>query len=182
MKRTVIIGAATLAICVAPLVYASQDLATPVTPDTIGGLWEALSKDDTRVFRLELEADRGWLAVGIPFIDPMIFALTDTRWQKGGVELHFRGVGSSSRGAGGPDDPTPYTAILRLRGVAWREPTLRQEGGLLTGEFVLSPERPNPSRWKLSFQKSTAIPYLDTISKLSEQAKEAINQQRHKPE
>src|SRR4051794_32556052 len=113
MKRTVIVGAATLAICIAPLVYASQDPAPPITADTIGGLWEALSKDDTRVFRLELEAGRGWLAVGIPFIDPMIFALSDTRWRKGGVELYFRGVGRSSRGAAGPDDPTPYTAILR---------------------------------------------------------------------
>ncbi len=178
MKRTAIVAAASLMICVAPVIRASQDPAPPVTPETINGLWEAFSKDDTRVFRLELDAGRGWLAVGIPFIDPMTFALTDTRWQQGGVELYFRGVGRSSRGAGGPDDPTPYTAVLRLRGVAWKIPEIRQEGGHLTGVFVLSPDRPNPSRWKLSFQKSTAIPYLDTISKLSEQAKEANERQR----
>ena len=111
MKRTAIVAAASLMICVAPVIRASQDPAPPVTPETINGLWEALSKDDTRVFRLELDAGRGWLAVGIPFIDPMTFALTDTRWQKGGVELYFRGVGRSSRGAGGPDDRTPYTAV-----------------------------------------------------------------------
>lgn len=157
---------------------ASQDPAPPVTPETIGGLWEALSEDDTRVFRLELSDGKGWLAVGIPFTEPMIFALADTRWQKDGVELYFRGVGRSSRGAGGPDDPTPYTAVLRLRGVAYTVPEIRQEGGLLTGVFVLSPERVNPSKWKLRFQKSTAIPYLDTISKLSAQAKEAIERQR----
>ena len=112
----------------------------------------------------------------------MIFALTETRWQKGGVELCFRGVGRSSRGAHGPDDLTPYTAVLRLRGVAWSAPEVRQEGGVLTGVFVLCPEQKNPSRWKLRFLKETAIPYLDTISKLSVQAKEAIEQQRHKPE
>jgi hypothetical protein len=182
MKRTAIVSAASLMICVAPFIRASEDPAPPVTPDTIGGLWEALSTDDTRVFRLELDGGRGWLAVGIPFTDPMIFSLTDTRWNEHGVELHFKGVGRSSRGAGGPDDPTPYTAVLRLRGVAYRVPEIRQEGGLLTGEFVLSPERPNPSRWKLRFLKETAIPYLDTICKLSAQAKEAIEQQRHKSE
>lgn len=182
MKRTAIVSAAALMICAARFTCASQDPAPAVNRETINGLWEALSDRDTRVFRLEVDGERGWLAVGIPFIDPMIFALTDTRWRNGGVELHFRGVGRSSRGAGGPDDPTPYTAVLRLRGVAWREPTLRQEGGLLTGVFVLSPERVNPSRWKLSFQKSTAIPYLDTISKLSVQAKEAIEQQRQNGE
>jgi hypothetical protein len=131
---------------------------------------------------MEITGAKGWLAVGIAFIDPMIFTLTDTLWQKDGVELHFRGVGESSRGAGGPDDATPYTAVLRLRGYAWREPTLRQEGGLLTGVFILSPDRPHPSRWELSFQKSTAAPYLETISRLSQQAKDAIEQQRNKPE
>jgi hypothetical protein len=154
----------------------SQDPAPPVTAETINGLWEALSDVDTRVFRLELSEGKGWLAVGIPFGEPMTFALTNTRWQKNGVELQFKGIGRSSRGAGGPDDLTPYTAVLRLRGVAYTVPEIRQEGGLLTGTFVLCTERPNPSRWKLRFQKSTAIPYLDTISKLSVQAKEALEQ------
>ena len=159
-------------------VVGNQYPAPPVTPETINGLWEALSEDDTRLFRLELADGAGWLAVGIPFIEPMIFALTETRWQSDGVELRFKGVGSSSRGAGGADDPTPYTAVLRLRGVAWRAPEFHQAGGLLTGEFVLSPERPNPSRWKLRFIKDTISPYLDTICKLSVQAKEAIEQQK----
>ena len=111
----------------------------------------------------------------------MIFSLTDTRWDEHGVELHFIGVGRSSRGSGGPDDPTPYTAVLRLQGVASKVPEFRYESGLLTGEFVLSPERPNPSRWKLRFVKETS-PYLDAICKLSAQAKEAIEQQGHKSE
>src|SRR5688572_5474548 len=156
MKRIAIASAVGLIICVAPFARASQDPAPPVTPETINGVWGAISRDwEPRVFRIEIAGDKGWLAVGIAFIDPMIFTLTDTLWQKDGVELHFRGVGRSSRGAGGPEDPTPYTAVLRLRGYAWREPTLRQEGGLMTGVFILSPDRPHPSRWELSFQKST---------------------------
>ena len=66
MKRTAIVSAATLMICVAPLLRAGTDPAPPVTPDTIGGLWEALSTDDTRVFRLELEGAVGSLPLAFP--------------------------------------------------------------------------------------------------------------------
>jgi len=178
MRVIVALAVVTLISSVPHWAMGNQNLAPPVTPETINGLWEALSEDDMHVFRLELADGAGWLAVGISFIEPMIFALTETQWQKNGVELRFRGVGSSSRGAGGSDDPTPYTAVLHLRGVAWRAPEFGQGGGLLTGEFVLSPERPNPSRWKLRFLKQTISPYLDTICKLSVQAKEAIEQQK----
>ena len=40
MKLTAIVSAASLMICVAPFIRASQDPAPSVTPDTIGGLWE----------------------------------------------------------------------------------------------------------------------------------------------
>lgn len=179
MRVSVALAVLNVIVSTARFTVAGQDPAPPVTPQTINGLWEALSERDTRVFRLELAQGAGWLAVGIPFIEPMIFALTDTRWQKGDVELHFKGVGSSSRGAHGPDDPTPYTAVLRLRGVAWTAPEVRQEGGVLTGVFILCPEQKPENQWKLRFLKETAIPYLDTISKLSLQAKEAIERQRH---
>jgi hypothetical protein len=157
--------------------------APPVTPDTIGGVWEALSSDDAPVvFRLELDGSHGWLAV-VAVSDPMIFSLTDTRWNESGVELHFKG-------AGGPNDPTPYTGVLRLHGVVRKAPEFHHESGLLTGEFVYSPELPNPanmarswwSQWKLRFLKHTTFPYLDTVCKLSRQAREAIEQQRRKSE
>jgi hypothetical protein len=159
---------------------ASQDPAPPVNAETIKGLWEAIAESDTRVFRMELADDSGWLAVGIPFIDPMTFALTQTRWKKGGVELYFKGVGRSSRDAHGPDDTKPYTAVLRLQGVAWTAPEVAQAGGQMTGVFVLNPEK-YPSIWKVRFLKETAIPYLETISKLSADVKQAIERQKQSP-
>jgi len=153
--------------------------APPVDRDTIKGSWEALAEDYERVFRLELGDGLGWLSIGVQFIDPMIFTLTKTRWDKSGVELYFKGVGSSSKGAGGPDDLTPYTALLRLKGVAWKD--ANTSGGLLTGVFVLCPERKNPSRWKVRFLKDTAFPDFKTLLQLSERAKQAIEQQKQNP-
>ena len=120
MRIIVTLAVITLMSSVPRWAIGNQDPAPPVTPETVNGLWEALSENDTRAFRLELADGAGWLAVGIPFIEPMVFALTEMRWQSDGVELRFRGVGRFSRGAGGADDPTPYTAILQLRGAACR--------------------------------------------------------------
>src|SRR5690349_12548344 len=92
----------------------SVDPAPPVNPETLNGVWEALSDRDTRVFRLEITNDAGWLAIGLEFIEPMIFRLSNTEWEKDGVVLHFEGVGRSAHGAHIPDDGTPYTAVLRL--------------------------------------------------------------------
>jgi hypothetical protein len=177
------IASAALAFIIANAAHAlaSQDPAPPVNAETIKGLWEAIADSDTRVFRMEIADDAGWLAVGIPFIEPMIFALTQTRWQKSGVELNFKGVGRSSRGAHGPDDTTPYTAVLRLRGVAWSAPEVGQAGGQMTGVFVLNPEEKSPSVWKVRFLKETAIPYLETVSKLSAEVKQAIERQKQSP-
>jgi hypothetical protein len=108
-------------------------------------------------------------------MEPMTFVLTQTRWNTDGVELSFKGVGRSSHGARGPDDPTPETALLKVHGVAWSAPQFGQSGGELTGEFVLSPEK-YPSVWKVRFIRMTAIPYLETISKLSAQVKQAIEE------
>ena len=158
---------------------ANQDPAPPVNADTIKGLWEAIADSGSamRVFRMELADKTGWLAVGIPFVEPMTYVLTQTRWKKDGAELYFKGVGQSSRGAHGPDDPTPETAILRVHGVAWSAPEFGQAGGELTGEFAMHPEK-YPRVWKVRFVKMTAIPYLETISKLSAEVKQAIEQEK----
>ena len=156
---------------------ASQDPAPPVNTETIKGVWDAIADNgsSTRVFRMELAENKGVLAVGVPFFEPMTFALTKTVWKDDGVELYFKGVGSSSHGAHGPDDPTPLTAVLRLHGVAWSAPEYGQSGGELTGEFTQ-----NPGKWqsvtKAEFVKLTRLPYLDTISKLSAEVKQAIEQ------
>ena len=178
------IGGAALAFlhAAAACVIAGQNPAPPVNAETIKGVWEAIadSGSATRVFRMELAEKTGWLAIGIPFIAPMTFALTETRWKKDGVELHFQGVGGSSRGAHGPDDTTPYTALLKLHGVASSAPEVGQAGGQMTGEFVVNPDK-YPSVSKVQFVKMTAIPYLETISKLSAEVKQAIEQQKQNP-
>ena len=105
----------------------------------------------------------------------MTFVLTQTRWNTDGVELSFNGVGRSSHGAEGPDDPAPETVLLKVQGVAWSAPQFGQAGGELTGEFLLGPEKYH-NVWKVKFIKMTALPYLETISKLSAQVKQAIEE------
>ncbi len=167
---------ATILLITAELSFANVQVAPPVDRETIQGSWESLSEDYERVFRLELGDGSGWLAVGIQFIEPMIFALTNTQWRDSGVDLYFTGVGRSSKGAHGPDDHTPYTALLRLSGVAWKDGDTG--GGLLTGVFVLCPEQKPENSWKVRFLKNTAIPDFNSLLRLSEQAKQAIERQK----
>jgi hypothetical protein len=129
---------------------------------------------------MELADDVGWLAIGISHIEPMTFALTRMRWRKGDVELYFKGVGRSSRGRDGPDDPTPYSALLRLSGVAWTD--TGGGGGVLEGVFVLVPEKKPENAWKVRFRRQTALPELDALLKLSAEAKQAIDRQKQSPE
>ena len=179
MRISVPLAVISLTILAARCSVANVDVAPPVTAETIKGSWEALAEDYERVFRLELADGSGWLAVGLQFVDPMIFVLTKTRWHKGGVELYFKGVGGSSKGARGPDDLTPYTAVLRLNGVAWKDG--HGAGGLLSGVFVLCPEQKPENIWKVRFLKDTALPDFKTLLQLSEQAKQAIERQKQNP-
>jgi hypothetical protein len=153
--------------------------APPVNRETIKGVWEALSERDVRVFRLEITNDAGWLAIGLEFIGPMIFRLSKTEWEKDRVVLHFQGIGQSAHGAHGPDDATPYTAVLRLSGTAWSDPPAC--AGWLDGVFTLNPEEKRENAWRLRFIKTCPDAYLATISKLSIEAKQAIEQQKQTP-
>lgn len=179
MRITIVLAVVTLISFSPRWAVGNQDPLPPVTPETIQGSWESLSEDYERVFRLQLANGSGWLAVGITFIDPMIFALTRTQWHENGVDLYFTGVGRSSKGASGPDDPTPETALVRLTGVAWKDGG--REGGLLTGTFVLCPEHVFKTSWKVRFLRNTAIPDVNSLMRLSEQAKQAIEQQEQNP-
>jgi hypothetical protein len=165
MTKSALRWLALLVFCVAtthpPLGFAHQDPLPPVNERSILGIWEAISEEDLRVFRLHFfQADAAFLAVAIPNLNPMLFRLHTQAIVNGRCDFVFREVQGN------------YEIRIEAKGVAG------DGTGHLAGKLVMKLTPPPDSSWSVRFIKLADEPYIEQVHRLSQAAKEAISKAR----